>query len=436
MIFQKASLIFAIVITIVNAQRRISRTGGQRVERQSSCSDVPGWYDDHGGCSFYGGESQCVSHGDDGGSLGLSANKACCSCGGGLPDDPVFTATGWQFVSQFDHWLWAIKGIELYASGDCHASSLIEIPEDATYIDSGRRTGTFPEGPFASRPKPWGGLKGDDNDFFYIGIELPSQQTVRCIKIKQGGKDTPGMMVMSRETPNSEWKNVFHATDIAGKNQWTTISMDSEVDRAAPPANLIEVPAHLVPNKPGVHRETQEILCEDVNLGSVEVPPNPGYPNESNGAESLSGNDMWATTFYMMLYANCERQARNIAPFRLWSFDIMLQLQPTYALRSGHEGFGARAKITRGVVAEGSGGAPLVGSENKSEDDFFPNGVWDPIESARRTFTGLVFHGGAMRDPQKTCVWAGATVGPNPQDNRMATTFFYGSTCETYDGWD
>ena len=49
-------------------------------------------------------------------------------------------------------------------------------------------------------------------------------------------------------------------------------------------------------------------------------------------------------------------------------------MQPTYEFRSGHEGFKERAGITKGVVAEGAFGAKLIGTENKSEDDFVPNG--------------------------------------------------------------
>merc|ERR1719162_2499287 len=56
------------------------------------CDDNPeGWYDIDGpdyDCEWYSVGSNCDDYGDDYAREGTTANVACCSCGGGIPEDP------------------------------------------------------------------------------------------------------------------------------------------------------------------------------------------------------------------------------------------------------------------------------------------------------------------------------------------------------------
>jgi|GEM_PF-6439581 len=198
-----------------------------------------------------------------------------------------------------------------------------------------------------------------------------------------------------------------------------------------PRANPIEVPAELVPvvADPGTGP-----VCSDVDLSSVPPGPNPGYQDETLDDEVLSGEDIWETSFYMMLFANCERQARGLDPFFMYSPEKMLEMQLTYILQGGHDNFGERADIAGGGAAEGAGGAPFIGATmgamglNGGEDNN-DNGLWDPHEAGRRPGTGLVDHGNAMVDPDNHCVWASVTIGPTA-DNYMNAVVFYGTKCD------
>lgn len=57
------------------------------------CTDNPeGWFDSDGAafdCDWYSEGSNCQSYGDDYANNGVTANMACCACGGGSPDTPT-----------------------------------------------------------------------------------------------------------------------------------------------------------------------------------------------------------------------------------------------------------------------------------------------------------------------------------------------------------
>ncbi|MEM9747084.1 MAG: hypothetical protein AAF945_10360 [Actinomycetota bacterium] len=201
-----------------------------------------------------------------------------------------------------------------------------------------------------------------------------------------------------------------------------------------PPSNPIEVPTQFLgdANNPG------DAKCKFVDLHTVAPPPNPGFVGEALGDESVDGQTMWEVAFYLMLYANCERQARGIAPLEMWSGDLMVELQSTVlGISQSHGGFGERSDMVGGATAEQHGGTLLVGivshSPTADDDD---DDLWSPHEVARRSASGrqhndtvgLVDHGGAMIDPNKRCIFGAASLGPTA-DARMDVILFYGSTC-------
>jgi len=61
------------------------------------CTDNPeGWYDIDGAtynCAWYAQGTNCATYGDSFANNGITANMACCVCGGGAPDGPPATAT-------------------------------------------------------------------------------------------------------------------------------------------------------------------------------------------------------------------------------------------------------------------------------------------------------------------------------------------------------
>ncbi len=200
-------------------------------------------------------------------------------------------------------------------------------------------------------------------------------------------------------------------------------------------SNPIAVPVELLSDV----TDSGAARCKWVDLHTVPVPPNPGFQGESLDSETVSGDGLWAITFYTMLYANCERQARGLEPFKPYTNEQMVAMQATVlGISEAHGGFGDRSKITGGVTAEGHGGGPLLGleiaSHDSSEDDD-GNGLWSAHEIARRSASGnqqndgagLVDHGGAMTDPNKSCVYAAASLGATA-NGRMAIIIFYGSS--------
>ncbi|GFH50147.1 hypothetical protein CTEN210_06623 [Chaetoceros tenuissimus] len=60
-----------------------------------ACDDVPGWVDSLGGdCTFYDSRAFCEYYGNYyPGPSGLTANEACCNCGGGIGNYPTVTPT-------------------------------------------------------------------------------------------------------------------------------------------------------------------------------------------------------------------------------------------------------------------------------------------------------------------------------------------------------
>ncbi|KAL7445710.1 hypothetical protein ACHAXM_009879 [Skeletonema potamos] len=63
-------------------------------DHTQACWDEPNWYDSTGdGCAWYEEERKCEYFGDQFWSIdGLTANEACCACGGGLSSAPAVTA--------------------------------------------------------------------------------------------------------------------------------------------------------------------------------------------------------------------------------------------------------------------------------------------------------------------------------------------------------
>ena len=60
------------------------------------CTDEPeGWHDIDGSfynCAWYAQGNNCAAYGDSYANNGITANMACCACGGGVPDGPPATA--------------------------------------------------------------------------------------------------------------------------------------------------------------------------------------------------------------------------------------------------------------------------------------------------------------------------------------------------------
>ncbi|MCP3990385.1 MAG: hypothetical protein GY724_15010 [Actinomycetia bacterium] len=177
-----------------------------------------------------------------------------------------------------------------------------------------------------------------------------------------------------------------------------------------------------------------------MDLHTVPVPQNPGFQGETLGSESVSADELWAISFYTMLYSNCERQARSLEPFKMYSGEKQVAMQQTVlGISQSHGGFGDRADIAGGLAAEGHGGGPLLGMEiaghDMSEDDD-SNGLWSAHEIARRSASGnqqndgagLVDHGGAMTGTKYSCVYAAASLGATA-NGRMDLIIFYGSRC-------
>ncbi|MEO1057288.1 MAG: hypothetical protein AAFY28_10285 [Actinomycetota bacterium] len=181
-----------------------------------------------------------------------------------------------------------------------------------------------------------------------------------------------------------------------------------------------------------------EAKCKFVDLHTVQPSPNPGFVGERLDDEHVDGQTMWEVAYYLMLYANCERQARGIEPLRMWSDQQMVDLQATVlGIETSHGGFGDRGDIVGGGTAEQHGGTLLVGivSHHATADDD-EDGFWSPHEVARRTASGrqhnnnagLVDHGGAMVDPKKQCIFGAASLGATA-NARMDVILFYGTTC-------
>ncbi|MEM8706587.1 MAG: S-layer homology domain-containing protein [Actinomycetota bacterium] len=178
--------------------------------------------------------------------------------------------------------------------------------------------------------------------------------------------------------------------------------------------------------------------CKFVDLHTVAPPPNPGFVGETYGGEVISPDQAWETAFYLMLYANCERQARNLAPLRMYTNEQMLAMQQTVlGISSSHEGFGERGDIAGGATAEQHGGTLLVGivshSTTADDDD---DDLWSPHEVARRSASGrqhtdtvgLVDHGGAMVSEKYHCIFGAVSTGVT-DNGRMDVILFYGTRC-------
>ncbi|MEM9466243.1 MAG: S-layer homology domain-containing protein [Actinomycetota bacterium] len=181
-----------------------------------------------------------------------------------------------------------------------------------------------------------------------------------------------------------------------------------------------------------------EAKCKFVDLHTVEAPPNPGFVGETFGGEVITPQQNWEVAFYLMLYANCERQARGLAPLRMFTDDQMLAMQQTVlGISSSHEGFGERGDIVGGATAEQHGGTLLVGtiSHNLTADDD-DDDLWSPHEVARRSASGrqhndtvgLVDHGGAMVSEKYQCIFGAASTGVT-DNGRMDVILFYGTRC-------
>jgi hypothetical protein len=114
--------------------------------------------------------------------------------------------------------------------------------------------------------------------------------------------------------------------------------------------------------------------------GSVYEPPN-GNPIEVP-AEYLVGLPSTGTG------PNCERQARGLTPFEMWSDETMVEMMETYRFQSGHTNFGERTDIVGGGGAEGASGGPFIGSvmsdHDRANEDDDGDGLWSPHEVGRR----------------------------------------------------
>jgi len=120
------------------ALRILQGDGGGNSDGGSSpeCSDVPGWYDADGeryNCAWYGEGTNCEQHGSGFANAdGLTANDACCACGGGVtdPTDPIppigvcsDSPEGWndQFGSFYDC-AWYAEGSNCERFGDGYSN--------------------------------------------------------------------------------------------------------------------------------------------------------------------------------------------------------------------------------------------------------------------------------------------------------------------------
>ncbi len=204
---------------------------------------------------------------------------------------------------------------------------------------------------------------------------------------------------------------------------------------SADPTNPIAVPAGLF----GGVATSGPARCIFADLQSVPVQPNPGYVGESVDGQSITGDELWGITFFLMLYSNCERQARGLEPFRMYPTDKQLAMQQTVlGISESHGGFGDRADIAGGLAAEGHGGGPRPGEpiDRDNGEDTNGDGVWSVDEIGRRSASGnrnngnagLVDHGNAMIDPTYTCIFAAASLGPTA-DHRVDVIIFYGNRC-------
>jgi len=90
-----------------------------------SCADVPNWHDQHDdGCDWYDADTnRCATYGDyHGGRFNMTANQACCVCGGGdhwMPSTaPTVTAaptiTAQPTGECTNHDSWGIEEIEMH----------------------------------------------------------------------------------------------------------------------------------------------------------------------------------------------------------------------------------------------------------------------------------------------------------------------------------
>ena len=223
----------------------------------------------------------------------------------------------------------------------------------------------------------------------------------------------------------------------------TTFSPDGLVTRGEAVTFLYRM--HLEPNPIAVPAaflagatNPGDAKCKFVDLHTVAAPPNPGFVGETFGSEVITAEQSWQVSFYLMLYANCERQARGLPPLRMFSDEHMVAMQQTVlGISSSHEGFGERGDIVGGATAEQHGGTLLVGivshSETADDDD---DDLWSPHEVARRSASGrqhndtvgLVDHGGAMVSEKYQCIFGAVSTGVT--DNaRMDVILFYGTRC-------
>ena len=201
------------------------------------------------------------------------------------------------------------------------------------------------------------------------------------------------------------------------------------------PTNPIAVPIDLLAGA----ATTGPARCIRVDLHQVPVPPNPGYRGEELDGQVIGGDDLWAITFYLMLYANCERQVRGLQPFSTYPVAQQLAMQETVlGIDEPHGRFGERVDIAGGLAAEGHGGGPLTGEpidHDVGEDDD-GDGRWSASEIGRRSVSGnqlngnvgLVDHGDAMIDETYSCIFAAASLGGSA-DHRVDVIIFYGNRC-------
>ena len=198
--------------------------------------------------------------------------------------------------------------------------------------------------------------------------------------------------------------------------------------------NPISVPVEFLADA----NDPSDAKCKFVDLHTVSAPPNPGFVGETLEHESIDGETMWQVAFYLMLYANCERQVRGLEPLRMYTAEQMVAMQQTViGIEKSHGGFGERGDIAGGATAEQHGGTLLVLelSHHATADDD-GDGLWSPHEVARRSASGrqhnntvgLVDHGGAMVSEKYKCIFGAATLGTSA-NARMDVILFYGTRC-------
>ncbi|KAL3908473.1 MAG: hypothetical protein SGILL_008465, partial [Bacillariaceae sp.] len=380
-------LLLAASTNSVTGAGSLRATNTRRKAELSECADFLDFLVVYEGedyrCDWYAQDQNCAAFGIDYDEDGVTANEACCACGGGA-----------RFEEQNDNEEEEQEQEDEEEGGD----SCTDMPDWVFYVDGWGYTCDW----YAQFENCQDHGLDETNGVTAIEACCACHELLHLL-------EEPALITEEDEWGEPEWEKLEPEEEAIAEQEsmsLCTFGYDSSKNY-----NPIAVPDHLLPNVNPADVSPEDRICERVDFSSMTPPPNPGFRSDTEFVY-VSSDDLWKKSYYMMVYASCERQVRGIDPFTMFTGEQMVLMQENYQYKAGHDDADDRFAIAGGEPAEGAGGGPLIGAWNGDWAIFDTNddGLWDAMESGRRDASFLLDHGTSMIDPKMTRVFATTTV--------------------------